>query len=152
MKEITIKANFWKAVKKDSPVFILVAIFVGFNLYANLVENTFCSKLFGINLAFLQIIFITHISPVLVFVATLLLARLGYKSLKYGYYPPLKTYNYFRESKVKSGVWVKFLGYVLLSSPLLPIYLLVLGNSIYCEIWGHVTVNELITSLEIECK
>ena len=81
-----------------------------------------------------------------------MLARLGYKLVRHGYYPPLGTYNYFRESSAKSGLWVKVAGYILVSTPLIPMYLLFLGDSIYIEVWGHLTISDFIAGIEIECE
>jgi len=153
MEQITIEADFLKATMQNILALVIFCISVLYFAYVNSFSDSTCTYIFGVNLAFITTIFLTLVIPSMFLLLSIFESRKGYKIIKYGYNPPVGTYNYFKSGIAKKGKAAKISGYFsLIIIPFFSILLLILGVFIYNYFFGNISYSELVTEFEISCN
>ena len=111
-----IKSQRIKLLKRYSPLIVLISLSSIFGLYVVRVPGDIaCLEIFGHNLFKLNLI---NMFPSCLFAIALIQAKVGYKTIKGGYYPPLDSLV-FVDSIPRRGVIQLLRGWVLLLLPIL---------------------------------
>lgn len=149
--DLTIKADRKKAFIRMLPFWLVFMILAGFWLYTKNLDKPNCEHLIGINISYLYLLLICYVIPVLMFIASLFGARIGYKEMRYGYSPPLDSVVFIREIEAKTGKWVRFKGAIYTLLPVFCIYLIYLGNTVYFEMTTDLPYSQYIERIESDC-
>jgi hypothetical protein len=153
MSNLRIKVDRKKAAKRWAPFWSVCLTLLAFTMYTDsLGDDVACRHLFGFNVTYLNIVLVSYILPFLLFIASLIVARIGYKELKYGFSPPLDSVALVREKEVKTGKWVRIKGGVCVLIPLYCIYVMYLGSTIYSEMAKGLSYQEMVYEIEKECE
>jgi len=153
MEQETIQVNFLKATKQNIFTLLFFAIGISYFAFVNFYTDITCSYILGINVAYLTMLFFTLVAPCMFLFLSIIESRKGYKIIKYGYNPPLGTYNYFKEGISKNGKGAKIQGYIsFVVVPVFSIIFLVIGIYIYYYFFGSVTYSEIISEFEVVCN
>lgn len=114
-----IKSQRIKLLKRYSPLIVLMSLSSIFGFYVVWVQGDIvCLEILGHNLFKLNLINMFYIFPSCLFVIALIQAKVGYKTIKGGYYPPLDSLV-FVDSVPRRGVIQLLRGWVLLLLPIL---------------------------------
>jgi vacuolar-type H+-ATPase subunit I/STV1 len=151
MVESIIKVDRKKAFIRWLPVWAVLLILLAFTLYTKSLDDPTCGSLVGFNVLFLNMVLISYVLPGFFFMASLVIAVVGYKELRYGYSPPLDSVAFIREKSAKTGTWVKAKGVFGLLLPIFCMYVIYFGNRAYIEVTKGATYPEVIQTIESEC-
>jgi len=151
MIEPVIKVDRKKAFIRWLPVWMVLLVLMLFTLYTKSLDNPQCESLIGFNVLFLNMVLISYALPGLLLIASLVIAIIGYKELRYGYSPPLDSVAFIREKIAKTGIWVKVKGVLGLLLPVFCIYVIYLGHMTYIEVTKGMTYSEVIQKIESGC-
>lgn len=146
-----IKANKTAAFKYYLPLIIAVAVLTSFIFNLKLSKNICCDHIFGINMLYLDIIFITYIFPIFFLLCSMWSFYIGCKVIKHKYYPPLDL-PVFVDVKSRKGKLSTIKGVFLMFLPLVFIWITFLGFKSYSAFSKGRSPHEMITSYESSCK
>jgi hypothetical protein len=130
---VIIKSNKKLALIKAFPYLIVPPIFTAFALWMKSVAANGCARLFDINIVQLSLILLCYVLPIEIFIGSLIMLKIGIKTLKTGYFPPLDTVVFFDTVSTK-GFFSISRGLVAIIFPLLAAICVYFGNNLYQEL------------------
>lgn len=131
---VIIKGGRWRYITNFAPAFIFLLFMFCINFLASAVQEKECIRLFGKNMALLHLQFlllqICYVIPVGFFILSLFTCRMGIKTIRTGYFPPLDSVVPI-DTIAKKGFVSLLRGYLLTVLPILTVLLIYLGNDVY---------------------
>ena len=151
MQAVIIKGNKRRWLFKSAPYIFIGAVLVGFTLWSKNTTNVQCVSLFGLNAAYLSLLLLCYGLPISLLVMSLPVLRMGLKTIKTGYFPPLDSVV-FRDTMAKKGAISTLRGVVLLVLPVpLTLFVVYLGNNAYTSFAEGKSMYEIVEKLEAKC-
>lgn len=150
METRIIKADKKAAFKLYSPIFLLMMLYGIFGLAILQTNDSGCQKIFGLNASFTSLIVVAYLLPVSFFFGTVWLSYVGYKIIKYKYFPPLDI-PVFKQTASNTGGKAKIMGIFYLSTPVIGLCLIYFGHSAYIKVTKGRTLIEAHTVIENLC-
>lgn len=150
IQAVIIKANRKCALMEAIPAFCFGALLLGFLFWTKSLDNRECVRLLGYNVVYLDLLVICYLIPLSVFAMTLSTFRMGLKTIKTGYFPPLDSVQ-VTDRIAKKGVISRLLGVTLLLLPFLVIPVFFLGHYLHQGITKGDT-QSFQAKLETGCK
>lgn len=131
---VIIKGGRWRYITNFAPAFIFLLFMFCINFLASIVEAKECIRLFGKNMALLHLQFlmlqICYVIPVGFFILSLFTCRMGIKTIRTGYFPPLDSVVPI-DTIAKKGFVSLSRGYLLAVLPILTASLVYLGDDVH---------------------
>jgi hypothetical protein len=150
---VIIKGDRRRYITNFAPAFIFLLLMFCINFLASIVEAKECTHLFGKNMALLHLQFlllqVCFIVPVGFFILSLFTCRMGIKTIRNGYFPPLDSVVLI-DTIAKKGIVTLSRGYLLTALPILTASLVYLGNDVYQNMMND-TFYGMTTKTETKC-
>lgn len=131
---VIIKGDRRRYITNFAPAFIFLLLMFCINFLASIVEEKECTYLFGKNMALLHLqlllLQICYAVPVGFFILSLFTCRMGIKTIRNGYFPPIDSVVLI-DTIAKKGFVTLCRGYLLTVLPILTASLVYLGNDVY---------------------
>lgn len=150
MQAVIIKGNRRRWLLKSAPYIFIGAVLVGFTLWSKNTTNVQCVSLFGLNAAYIWLLFFSYGMPIGYLVISLAYFGMGLKIIKTGYFPPLDSVV-LRDSIAKKGAISTLRGVGLLVLPVFTLFVVYLGNNAYTAFTEGKSMHEIVQKLEAKC-
>lgn len=146
---VIIKGNKKLALVKFAPALIFFLLFFGVTEWLKNLVALHCTRVFDINTVQLTLFVAFYAIPFGVFIIGLFLLRIGIKTLKTGYFPPLDTVV-FADTIATKGFFSLSRGVIAVLFPFFTIYFMNIGDNLYREFTeGDAVLN--IKQIESKC-
>lgn len=151
MDNILIRANKRAALRYYFPIIAVLILFVIFAAVFKTIDSQTCTRIAGINSAFIFLIFFVYVIPLTILIGSLWLSFYGFKILKYKYYPPISI-PVFKDTEATVSKRSKIKGIFYLLSPFYCVWIVYLGYTSYTDLMNGKTVTEYIITIEADCN
>ncbi len=148
---VIIKADRMRALRKAAPYIICIAPPALFMLWLKYTPHPECAQLLGVNAGYLAMLLACYGLPAGLLLASLSWVRMGIRTLRTGYFPPLDS-ALFASAIARKGPLSRLRGATLVAMPAVALYILLLGNDAYTEFSGGKSARQIIEMLESKCR
>jgi hypothetical protein len=148
---VIIKADRRRALRKTLP-YVVCGLPPGlFVLWIGHTPHAGCETLLGVNAAYIAMLLLCYGLPVGLFLVSLSGARMGMRTLRTGYFPPLDA-AVFAPTIATKGALARSRGAALIVLPFVMLYIISLGNDAYAAFAGGKSATQMIERLNAKCR
>ncbi|MGB5395646.1 MAG: hypothetical protein WBN96_00715 [Gammaproteobacteria bacterium] len=132
METVEIQPDRIKALKYYSPILVFTLALLLYATYIEFASVSECSYLFNLNSSIVALLVACYALPVYLFLCSMWVAVISYKSIRTHYYPPLDTPVFFRTT-AKTGYISRLRGVIGVALPLFCIWVIFIGHNAFVE-------------------
>ena len=147
---VIIKRDRKRALIESIPYVLIGIMLLSPLLALKLTNHPECVNIFGFNMMYIILMLVFYGIPIGFFVASLLLLKIGIKTIKTGYFLPLDT-AVFNDTIAKKGRLSLLRGITSLVFPILTLFLVYIGNNAHTALMGYMSLQEISVKIEEKC-